>query len=130
MSVGWLRKLLPGKDSLPASAPISLDVEARTAQLLELEKALDKLVEVMRANTGRMSNPGWRERVAEYKRVSGEAYTLRRGGFDREQLLDLAFEVRPVMTGDLPADVEPVRPLQDSLMTAAEALREVLPTER
>ncbi|HEY6739298.1 MAG TPA: hypothetical protein VI076_10655 [Actinopolymorphaceae bacterium] len=127
--MSWLRRLLPGRTAEPAPT-ITLDIEARTAQLEELERQLDRLVEVMRANTERMANPGWRERVAEYKRISGQAYTLRRGGFTREQLLDLAFEVRPVMSGELPSDVEAVRPLQDELMAAADALRTVLPQER
>lgn len=126
--MSWLRRLIPGRGAAPASAPIVLDTERRTEQLQELENALDALVEAMSA-AGRMANPGWKERVAEYKRQSGTAYTLRRGGFTREQLLDLAFEIRPV--GDeLPSDLAAVSDLQGTVMAAAEALREVLPSEQ
>lgn len=136
--MSWLRRAVQGvRDALtPGSggerpAPFTLDVEARRAQLEELERALDRLIETMRANHERMANPGWRERVAEYRRLSGEAYTLRRGGFDRERLLDLAFEIRPVFPGDdLPEDVQPIQPLQEELMRAARALQEELPGER
>jgi hypothetical protein len=132
--VGWLRRLLGGGDDSAAAAPVMLDIERRTDQLLALERVLDRLVEVMKANEERMSNPGWRERMAEYRRLSGESYRLRKGGFAREQILDLAFEVRPVFAGgrgaDLPPDVRPVETLQVELMAAAAALQEVLPGER
>lgn len=127
--MSWLRKVFGGKDDL-AAPPITLDMDARREQLQALENVLDQLVEVMKANEERMANPGWRERMAEYRRISGTAYTLRRGTFDREQLLDLAFEIRPVFTGEVPADVQPVLPLQDELMVAAKALQDVLPGEQ
>lgn len=126
--MNWLRKLI-GRGGSDAAPPITMDVEARRAQLLELENALDTLIATMQANTNRMANPGWRERVAEYKRVSGTAYTLRRGGFTREELLDLSFEVRPAFSGDVPEDVKPLLPLEDELMRATKALQEVLPSE-
>lgn len=126
--MNWLRRLLPGRNPAQSGAPIVLDIERRTDQLQELENALDTLVTAMSAGD-RMANPGWKARVAEYKRQSGTAYTLRRGGFTREQLLDLAFEIRPV--GDeLPADLAAVAELQVRVMNAAEALREVLPSEQ
>jgi hypothetical protein len=127
--MSWLRKIFGGKDDL-AAPPITLDMDARREQLQALEDVLDKLVEVMKSNEDRMANPGWRERMAEYRRISGEAYTLRRGTFDREKLLDLAFEIRPVFTGELPDDVKPVQPLQEEAMRAAKALQEVLPGEQ
>jgi hypothetical protein len=133
--LSWLRRLLGGGDGSGATAPVTIDVEARTEQLLALERVLDRLVEVMRANEERMSNPGWRERMAEYRRLSGESYRLRAAGtFTREQILDLAFEIRPVFSGtgrgELPADVRVVEPLQVELLAAAAALQDVLPGER
>ncbi|WP_020575751.1 hypothetical protein [Actinopolymorpha alba] len=128
--MSWLRKVFGGKDDLAPAAPVSLDIEQRRAQLLELERVLDRLVELMKSNEQRMSNPAWRERMAEYRRLSGESYRLRSGGFTREQILDLAFEIRPVFTGELPDDVRAVEPLQAELLTAAEALQGVLPSER
>ncbi len=132
--MSWLRKLLGGKDEFAPAAPVALDVERRTEQLLALERVLDRLVEVMKANEERMSNPGWRERMAEYRRLSGESYRLRAGGFTREQVLDLAFEIRPAFGGsrggELPPDVRVVQPLQVELLAAATALQEVLPGER
>lgn len=140
--MNWLRKLVGrGGDELAPPPPIELNVDARRAQLAELEDALDRLVATMKANTDRMPNPGWRERMAEYNRLSGTAYTLRRGSFTREDLLDLSFEIRPVsgvwgrpqesgVTGDLPEDAKVLLPLEDELMRAAKALQEVLPSER
>jgi hypothetical protein len=128
--VSFLRKIFGGKDDLAPAAQVDLDIDQRKAQLLELERVLDKLVEVMKANDQRMSNPAWRERMAEYRRLSGESYRLRAGSFTREQILDLAFEIRPVFTGDLPEDVRVVQPLQAQLLEAAAALQDVLPDER
>ena len=128
--MGRLRRLFSGKDHLAPPPPLTLDVEQRRAQLLRLERALDRLVEAMRANEARMSNPAWRERMSEYRRLSGEAYRLRSGTLTREQILDLVFEVRPVFSGDLPEDVRVLSPLQDELLAAAAALQEVLPGER
>jgi hypothetical protein len=127
--VSWLKRLIGGgDDDLPG--PVILNVEARRTQLQELEAALDKLVAVMAENTERMSNPGWRGRVSEYRMLSGEARLLRAREFTREEILDLAFEIRPVFTGEMPDDVRAVEPLQADLMRAAEALQEVLPGER
>jgi hypothetical protein len=128
--VSWLRKVFGGKDDLAPSAPLDLDVEQRKEQLLRLEGVLDRLVEVMKNNQTRMANPAWKERMAEYRRLSGESYRLRAGGFTREQLLDLAFEIRPVFGGELPEDVRVVEPLQTQLLEAAAEIQGVLPGER
>ncbi|GAA5002432.1 hypothetical protein [Actinopolymorpha pittospori] len=128
--MSWLRKVFGGKDDLAPSAPLDLDVEQRKEQLLRLEGVLDRLVEVMKDNQTRMANPAWKERMAEYRRLSGESYRLRAGGFTREQLLDLAFEIRPVFGGELPEDVRVVEPLQTQLLEAAAEIQGVLPGER
>jgi len=128
--VSWLRKVFGGGDDM-ASAPVTLDIEQRKEQLRVLEDVLDRLVAVMKANDQRMANPGWRERMAEYRRLSGDSYKLRASPtLTREEILDLAFEVRPVFTGELPEDVRVVQPLQEELLTAAAALQDVLPGER
>jgi hypothetical protein len=127
--VSWLRRILGGKDDLAPAPPVTLDVDRRREQLAALERVLDELVEVMKANEQRMANPAWRERMAEYRRLSGESYRLRSGGFNREQILDLAFEIRPVFGGELPEDVRVVEPLQVELLAAASALQDVLPGE-
>ncbi|MFC7623563.1 hypothetical protein [Microlunatus sp. GCM10028923] len=110
--------------------PITLDVEQRKAQLLRLEQSLDALVAAMKEDRTRLENPGWRARVAEYGRLAGEAMTQRQATLARDRLLDLVFEVRPVFTGPIPPELEQIGPLQDEVMAAAEALREVLPGER
>ncbi|MVA76251.1 hypothetical protein GC722_09465 [Auraticoccus sp. F435] len=109
--------------------PITLDVEARRQQLLQLETSLDALANAMREHPQLASNPGWQARTAEYGRLAGEAMMLRKGQPDRESLLDLAFEVRPVFK-EVPPGLEGLVGLQDAAMRAAESLVTVLPGER
>ena len=89
--------------------PITLDAEQRKAQLLRLEQSLDALVAAMKEDRTRLQNPGWRERVAEYGRLAGEAMTQRQATLSRDRLLDLVFEVRPVFTGPIPRDLSAVK---------------------
>lgn len=112
-----------------ADVAITLDDERRRAQLSRLERGLDALAEEMRVEQS-LDNPGWRARVNEYNRLAGQAMTLRQGALTREAVLDLAFEVRPVFTGEIPAGMEKIGPLQDEVLAAAEELRHVLPGER
>jgi hypothetical protein len=77
-----------------------------------------------------MNDPAWRERVNEYNRLAGQAYDLRRDDITRDQLLDLAFEIRPLFTGPIPEGMEKCGPLQAEVMAAAEDLRELLPGEK
>ncbi len=109
--------------------PVTLDLERRKEQLLELERALDALATEMRREQS-TDNPGWRARVNEYSRLAGDAMTLRRGTPDREQLLDLVFEIRPVFSGEIPAGMEQLGPLQDKVISLAGQLQELLPGER
>lgn len=127
--MGIFSKLFGRKETDDEPAPIVLDAERRKPQLLRLEKALDTLAVAMRENST-MDNPGWRGRVNEYSRLAGEAMQLRRGEISRDELLDLVFEVRPVFSGEIPAGMESIGPLQDEVMAAAEDLRELLPGER
>jgi hypothetical protein len=129
--VGLLGKLFgrDRDDDEELDAPVALDVEARRPQLRRLEIALDALAEQMRIAQS-VDNPGWRGRVNEYGRLAGEAMMLRQGVPNREQLLDLVFEIRPVFTGPVPAGLESLVPLQDEVVAAAEDLRELLPHER
>jgi len=127
--VNFLRKLMGHKDDGGEDAPIALDAERRTAQLLRLEQALDALASAMRSQQS-MDNPGWRGRVNEYSRLAGETAQLRRGPITRDALLDLVFEVRPVFSGPIPPGLADLGPLQAEVMAAADDLRELLPHER
>ena len=110
-------------------AAITLDVEARRPQLLRLEQALDALSREMR-EVQSVDNPGWRGRVNEYNRLAGDAMVMRKGAPTREGVLDLVFEVRPVFTGPAPVGLEPLVPLQDEVLAAAEDLRQLRPGEK
>lgn len=126
--MGIFSKLFARKDVDEEPQPIICDAERRKPQLLRLEKSLDALANGMR-EVSSMDNPGWRGRVNEYSRLAGEATNLRRGPINRDDLLDLVFEVRPVFSGDVPAGMESLRPLQDEVLAAAEDLRQLLPGE-
>lgn len=126
--MNWLRGIFGGRDSTPP--PLTLDLAERKEQLRRLETALDRLVAEMREHGELMANPGWKERVAEYQRVSGEAMLARSTGLTREALLDISFEVRPVFRGTIPAGLEAIGPRQDEAVAAALALQDVLPGER
>ena len=126
--MSFLRKLFGREEEDVEVAPIKLDVEGRRQQLQRLEQALDALATEMRSEQS-MDNPGWRARVNEYSRLAGDAADQRRAP-TREGILDLVFEVRPVFTGEIPAGMEPLVPLQAEVLAAAEALREVLPGEK
>jgi hypothetical protein len=128
--VKFLRKLFGrDQDDEAEDIPIQLDQELRSRQLLQLEKALDKLANEMRGCES-LNNLGWRVRVNEYSRLAGEAMTLRRGEITREGVLDLVFEIRPLFTGAPPPGKEHLVPLQEVVLAAAEELRELSPSER
>ncbi len=127
--MGFLRKLLGREEAEPEETPIALDLDRRRSQLLRLEKALDALAQQMRADHS-VNDPGWRARINEYSRLAGEAMKTRQGTPTREGILDLVFEVRPVFSGDIPAGMEDLGPLQDEVTAAAEELRELLPGEK
>ena len=128
--MGILSRLFGRKDAEDEEpAPIILDAERRKPQLLRLEKALDALAAGMR-EVSTMDNPGWRGRVNEYSRLGGEAMNLRRGPINRDDLLDLVFEIRPVFNGPIPEGMESLGPLQNEVVAAAEDLRTLLPGEK
>lgn len=129
--MGLLDKLF-NRGGAPAEqdAAIELDVEARRAQLRKLESACDALANAMSEMETRMEAPGWRERIGEYTRAAGNAALIRTSRFEREQLLDLSFEVRPVFTGPPPSGLESLVPLQEAAVARAKDLAEVLPGER
>ncbi len=110
--------------------PISLDLDARRAQLQRLERACDALLEGMKADPAMADKPGWQQRMNEYNRVAGDAMTMRQGTPTREGLIDLAFEVRPVFTKQIPPGQESIATLQAEVMAAADELQTVLPGER
>ena len=125
----FLKKLFRRGEDEVEDAPVTVDVARRRPQLLRLEQAADALANDMRSHQS-MDNPGWRGRVNEYSNIAGAAMQLRRGEMTREAVLDLVFEARPVFSGEIPAGLESIAPLQDELMAAANDLRELLPGER
>lgn len=128
--VGLLGKIFGKRDDDEGEEPtISLDLDARRAQLQRLEQALDALSRQMRELSS-LDNPGWRGRVNEYSRLAGEAMAMRRGTPTREGVLDLVFEIRPVFTGPVPDGLASLAPLQDEVLRAANALRELEPGEK
>ena len=110
--------------------PITLDLDARRAQLQRLEKACDALLAQMKSDPAMADKPGWQQRMNEYNRVAGDAMTMRQSTPTREGLIDLAFEVRPVFSTTVPAGQEAIGPLQAEVMAAADDLQKVLPGER
>ena len=107
-----------------------LDVDARRAQLVELQAALTELTQAMTGDTQRMSNPGWRGRVDDLRFGAAEAARLTRRGFDRAALLDLAAEVRPLYgRGPVPPEYVPYQAAHERVVAAAEAVRAPLPSE-
>ena len=129
--MGLLDKIFKrGEASSEQEVPRALDLDARKSQLRELETACDALANAMREMDSRLDAPGWRERIGEYSRAAGTAAILAAGGFRREQLLDLSFEVRPVFTGAPPPGLEELAPLQDAAVAHAKALAEMLPFEQ
>lgn len=126
--MSFLKKLF-GREESDDEVPIMLDLDRRGPQLLRLEKALDALANKMRTEHT-TNDPGWRGRINEYSRLAGDAMTLRRGAPTRDDLLDLVFEIRPVFTGDIPAGMAAIGPLQAEMLAAAADLRELLPGEK
>ena len=112
--------------------PPPVDDAARRAQLIELDDALRRLARNLAADADRMRNPGYALRVSDYREVAAEAARLERDGFDRADLTDLANQVVPLVRGgvELPPEYAAVADDHQRVMDAADALREVLPSER
>lgn len=132
--MGLLRRIFGKRDDqagrqLDDEPTFDLDLDVRRAQLQRLEQSLDALARRMR-EVQSVDNPGWCGRVNEYDRLAGEAMMMRRGVPTRDGLLDLIFEVRPVVTGDVPEHLASLLPLQHELLSAADDLRELRPGER
>jgi hypothetical protein len=120
-----------GDDEVPPEPP--LDVDARRAQLDDLERALRTISRAMAAETARMTNPGWRGRVEDLRFAANEAGRLSNEGFTRAELLDLANQVRPLYAPSLdqpPQEYLPYADQQAVLLAAVAALRTPLPSEQ
>ena len=124
-----LSRIFRRDSEAPPPATI-VDQDTRRAQLEHLEGALDALASGMRADDRLMANPGWRGRVAEYDRAASNANRLRRTTITREELVDLAFEIRPLFPAEPPKGQEHLLPLQEAVVSAAHALGDTLPSER
>jgi hypothetical protein len=119
-----------GDDEVPPEPP--LDVDARRAQLDDLERALRTISRGMAAETARMTNPGWRGRVEDLRFAANEAGRLSNEGFTRAELLDLANQVRPLYAPSLPQPPREYLPYADqqaALLAAVATLRAPLPSE-
>ena len=120
-----------GDDEDDDGVPPPVDVAARSAQLVELDDALRALARGLAADAGLMRNPGYSQRVEDYRAVAAEAARLEREGFDRADLTDLANQVVPLARPGtpLPAQYEAVAAVHDRVLAASDALRDVLPSE-
>ena len=94
----------------------------RSGQLLQLESAiLDVLDEMERLPA--WLNPRWQAQAQEFSHVIDVARDLRARDYDWQELMDLAFEVRPVIKGgSTPEGMEHLVELQSTMMTLATAL--------
>lgn len=103
--------------------------KVRAAQLMQLEGAiLDVMDEMERSPHWR--NPGWQAQVQEFYLVLGTIRHLRPREFGWSQLVDLGFEVRPVMRmQQTPEGLEKLAELQSRMMTIARALTQPMPEE-
>ena len=129
--VGLFSRLRGRSDDAGSDQPVAIDVDARREQLQALEQALDGLTRLMRERTDLMDNPGWRAKITEYDMVASEAMQLRRSTPTREAVLDLGFEVRPAVTAsNTTTGLDAVVAQQQQALTAAQALIDVLPSER
>jgi hypothetical protein len=118
-----------GEDDDGTAPPV--DEAARRAQLIELDDALRALARALAADADRMRNPGYAQRVADYRSVAADAARLEREGFDRAALTDLANQVVPLTRGDsgLPPEYASAAEQHSRVQQAAAALRAVLPSE-
>ncbi|WP_166348557.1 hypothetical protein [Phytoactinopolyspora limicola] len=127
-----VRELFNRSDDDAETAPeIQLDLEARRAQLAELEDALRTLARAMADEQSRMRNPGWRGRVDDLRFAANEAGRLAHEGFDLAALHDLAAEVRPLYgRGVVPPEYQPYVTEHERVLAATERLRADMPSER
>ncbi|HEX2858572.1 MAG TPA: hypothetical protein VHO26_14010 [Propionibacteriaceae bacterium] len=94
----------------------------RASQLMQLEGAvLDVLAEMDRLPA--RLNPRWQAQEQEFSRVVASSRDLRARDYDWQQLMDVAFEVRPVVKGaSVPEGMEHLAELQERMMAIATAL--------
>lgn len=116
-------------DSPVVSAP--LDQEARTAQLIELEKALEDLLCAMKEPPSPVSNPGWQGRVKDYEWMLGGCSLARRATITRDALSEITAGMRPVFGPDGPPEgLDGIAALSDTVIAKARALEAPLPSEQ
>lgn len=116
-------------DTPVVSAP--LDQEARTAQLIELEKALEELVTAMTQPPSPVSNPGWHGRVKDYEWMIGGCTLARKATITRDTLSEITTGMRPVFGPSGPPEgLESIAALSDVVIAKARALEAPLPSEQ
>ena len=94
----------------------------RSSQLMQLEGAiLDVLDEMERLPAWR--NPRWQAQAQEFTSVVATVRDMRQRDYDWQELMDVAFEVRPVLKGgETPEGMNHLVELQATMMAVATAL--------
>ena len=106
----------------------------RASQLMQLEGAVLDVLDEMEKLPAWM-NPRWQAQAQEFSRVIAASRGLRNTDYDWQQLMDVAFEVRPVIKGGpppagtggamrAPEGMEHLMELQGRMMAIATALTE------
>ncbi len=97
----------------------------RSSQLMQLEGAiLDVLDEMERLPAWR--NPRWQAQAQEFTSVVATVRDMRQRDYDWQELMDVAFEVRPVLKGgETPDGMDHLVELQSAMMAVATALTQV-----
>ncbi|HET9126766.1 MAG TPA: hypothetical protein VFN73_01680 [Propionibacteriaceae bacterium] len=106
----------------PTERVITPNKAVRASQLMQLEGAVLDVLAEMDTLPARL-NPRWQAQAQEFSRVVASSRNLRAGDYDWQQLMDVAFEVRPVVKGAaVPEGMEHLVELQERMMAIATAL--------
>lgn len=108
---------------------IEPDRRVRGGQLMQLETTiLDLMDEMQRLPQWR--NPGWQAQVLEFYEVLAQIRSLRAREYAWDELVDLGFQVRPVMRSrGIAPEFAHLDELQQRMMRLAGALTEPMPDE-
>ncbi len=94
----------------------------RSSQLMQLESAILDVLDEMEKSSAWL-NPRWQAQSAEFSAVVTAARDMRQREYDWQELMDVAFEVRPVIKGgQVPEGMDHLVELQDKMMAIAIAL--------
>ncbi|HIT74531.1 MAG TPA: hypothetical protein IAA98_03005 [Candidatus Avipropionibacterium avicola] len=108
-----------------------LDQEARTAQLTELEDALEALVTAMETPPSPTENPGWQGRIKDYRWAQGGCLMLKKTVITRDGLVEVTAGLRPLFGVDGPPEgLGHLAALSDDVIAKARVLEAPLPSEQ